>query len=97
MNTPSLVRSRGVIGRKAKADMYQKEHDALFASIRSGNPINNGDFMTKSALMGIMGAWRPTPASSSPGTRLMKSKEKTCRPVSLRVRLLAGAPRADAR
>jgi hypothetical protein len=35
--------------------MYQQEHNALFASIRSGNPINDGDWMTKSSLMGIMG------------------------------------------
>ena len=35
--------------------MYQQEHDELFASIRSGNPMNDGDFMTKSTLMGIMG------------------------------------------
>jgi hypothetical protein len=36
-------------------NMYQQEHNELFASIRSGNPINNGDWMTKSTLMGIMG------------------------------------------
>jgi predicted dehydrogenase len=34
---------------------YQEEHDALFASIRSGKPINNGDYMTKSTLMAILG------------------------------------------
>ena len=36
-------------------DMYQVEHDELFASIRAGNPINDGDRMVKSTLMGIMG------------------------------------------
>jgi predicted dehydrogenase len=36
-------------------DMYQQEHNELFASIRSGNPINNGDYMCKSSLMGILG------------------------------------------
>jgi predicted dehydrogenase len=36
-------------------DMYQNEHDELFASIRSGKPINNGDYMTKSTLLAIMG------------------------------------------
>jgi predicted dehydrogenase len=35
--------------------MYQNEHDELIASIRSGRPINNGDYMTKSTLMAIMG------------------------------------------
>ena len=36
-------------------DMYQAEHNELFASIRNGTPINNGDYMTKSTLMAIMG------------------------------------------
>ena len=36
-------------------DMYQNEHDELFASIRKGEPINNGDYMTKSTLLAIMG------------------------------------------
>jgi hypothetical protein len=36
-------------------DMYQHEHNELFASIRAGEPINNGEFMSKSTLMGIMG------------------------------------------
>jgi len=35
--------------------MYQAEHDALFKSIRDGEPINNGDYMAKSTLMAIMG------------------------------------------
>ncbi|HMF11786.1 MAG TPA: Gfo/Idh/MocA family oxidoreductase, partial [Gemmataceae bacterium] len=35
--------------------MYQNEHNELIASIRSGKPINNGDYMTKSSLMAIMG------------------------------------------
>ena len=35
-------------------DMYQNEHDALFASIRKGEPINDGDYMCKSTLMAIM-------------------------------------------
>ena len=36
-------------------DMYQIEHDELFASIRAGKPINDGDRMARSTLMGIMG------------------------------------------
>ncbi len=35
-------------------DMYLKEHQELFAAIRSGNPINNGDYMSKSTMMAIM-------------------------------------------
>lgn len=36
-------------------NMYQTEHDEFFASIRSGKPINDGDRMAKSTLLGIMG------------------------------------------
>jgi predicted dehydrogenase len=36
-------------------NMYREEHKELFASIRAGKPINNGGFMSKSTLMGIMG------------------------------------------
>jgi predicted dehydrogenase len=36
-------------------NMYQVEHDEFFASIRNSRPINNGEYMTKSTLMGIMG------------------------------------------
>jgi hypothetical protein len=36
-------------------DMYQNEHNELFASIRSGKPINNGDYMCQSTLLAIMG------------------------------------------
>jgi predicted dehydrogenase len=35
--------------------MYQTEHDELFAAIRSGKPINNGEYMAKSTLLAIMG------------------------------------------
>ncbi len=35
--------------------MYQTEHDELFASIRSGKPINNGPYMANSTLLAIMG------------------------------------------
>lgn len=36
-----------------KDDMYQNEHDELFAAIRKGEPINNGDYMCKSTMMAI--------------------------------------------
>jgi predicted dehydrogenase len=48
-----LWSSRSV--RRKKDNMYQNEHDELFASIRSGKPINNGEWMAKSTLMAIMG------------------------------------------
>jgi predicted dehydrogenase len=37
------------------SDMYQNEHDELFASIRSGKPINDGVRMAHSTLLAIMG------------------------------------------
>src|SRR5262249_35843199 len=34
--------------RGARDNMYQNEHNELFASIRAGNPINNGEYMSHS-------------------------------------------------
>jgi|SoiMethySBSTD1v2_1073268.scaffolds.fasta_scaffold15383_6 predicted dehydrogenase len=36
-------------------DMYQNEHDELFASIRKGEPIANGEYMCRTTLMALMG------------------------------------------
>jgi predicted dehydrogenase len=36
-------------------EMYRAEHEALFAAVRSGKPINNGGYMTNSTLLAIMG------------------------------------------
>ena len=38
-----------------RPNMYQVEHDELFASIRAGKPINDGTRMARTTLMGIMG------------------------------------------
>ena len=38
-----------------KNNMYQTEHDEFFASIRSGDYINDGDRMINSTMMAIMG------------------------------------------
>jgi predicted dehydrogenase len=57
-------RRRGLVLRTASGEraytgpaneMYQAEHNELFASIRSGRPINNGEYMAKSTLMAILG------------------------------------------
>lgn len=40
---------------KGRCNPYQKEHDELLASIRSGQPINNGHYMIDSTMMTIMG------------------------------------------
>jgi predicted dehydrogenase len=39
----------------AKGNMYELEHRELFASIRRGEPLWNGDYMCKSTLMAIQG------------------------------------------
>ena len=41
--------------RGEKANPYQIEQNELFASVRSGRPINNGRYMARSAMTGIMG------------------------------------------
>ena len=38
-----------------KYDMYQREHDVLFASIRKNEPINDGKRMATSTLLAMMG------------------------------------------
>ena len=47
------TRSGAISGEKN--NQSQTEHDELFASIRNGKPINNGEYMSKSTLMAIMG------------------------------------------
>jgi myo-inositol 2-dehydrogenase / D-chiro-inositol 1-dehydrogenase len=42
-------------GTKSKASAYDIEHVELFKAIRSGKPINNGDYMADSTLTGVMG------------------------------------------
>lgn len=36
-------------------NMYQSEHNEMFAAIRAGKPINNGEYMCNSTLMAILG------------------------------------------
>ncbi|MEZ6243240.1 MAG: Gfo/Idh/MocA family oxidoreductase [Phycisphaerales bacterium] len=36
-------------------DMYQREHDVLFKSIREGKPLNDGERMSKTTLLALMG------------------------------------------
>ncbi len=41
--------------RGPKPNMYEEEHRALFAGIRSGDPLNNGLYMARSTMLAIMG------------------------------------------
>lgn len=60
----------------AKNDMYQTEHDELFASIRAGKPLNDGDRMAKSTLMGIMGRMAAYTGAQVTWEMMLNSKEK---------------------
>ena len=42
-------------GPNGDSDMYQVEHDEMFAAIRAGKPINNGEQAANSTLLAIMG------------------------------------------
>ncbi len=61
--------------RARKQDMYQNEHNEMFASIRSGNPINDGDWMTKSTMMAIMGRMATYTGQLVTWEHVMLSKE----------------------
>jgi predicted dehydrogenase len=58
-----------------KDDMYQNEHNELFASIRAGKPINNGDYMTKSTMMAILGRMATYTGQIITWEKAMHSKE----------------------
>lgn len=57
-------------------DMYQTEHDELFASIRSGEPINDGIWMTHSCLMAIMGRMAAYTGQEITWEQALNSEEK---------------------
>lgn len=40
---------------QGQCDPYQTEHNKLFEGIRSGNPINCGDYMARSTMITVMG------------------------------------------
>ena len=55
--------------------MYQTEHDELFASIRNGKPINNGEYMAQSTLLAIMGRMAAYTGQEITWEMAMNSKE----------------------
>jgi myo-inositol 2-dehydrogenase/D-chiro-inositol 1-dehydrogenase len=59
-----------------KLSMYQIEHNELFASIRSGKPINDGHWMAQSTLVGIMGRMAAYTGQEVTWEQAMNSKEK---------------------
>jgi predicted dehydrogenase len=61
--------------KKDEDDMYQNEHDELFASIRSGKPINDGERMAKSTMMAILGRMASYTGKVITWDQAMNSKE----------------------
>lgn len=57
-------------------DMYQQEHDELFASIRKGEPINDGKWMAQSTLMAIMGRMAAYTGQEITWEQALNSQEK---------------------
>jgi predicted dehydrogenase len=51
----SITGQRAWQTRGRDNNFYQTEHDELFASIRNGRPLNNGEYMVKSTQMAILG------------------------------------------
>jgi len=62
--------------RGPKTDMYQQEHDELFASIRSGKPINDGEWMAHSTMLAIMGRMAAYTGQEVTWEEALNSKEK---------------------
>ncbi len=59
-----------------KVDMYQTEHNELFASIRNRKPINDGSWMAHSTLMGLMGRMAAYTGQQISWEQAINSQEK---------------------
>jgi myo-inositol 2-dehydrogenase / D-chiro-inositol 1-dehydrogenase len=57
-------------------NMYQREHDLLFASIRKGQPLNDGKRMATSTLLAIMGRMAAYTGQQVTWEQAMNSQEK---------------------
>lgn len=59
-----------------KNDMYQAEHDVLFASIRQGKPVNDGERMATSTLLALMGRMAAYTGQQITWDQALNSQEK---------------------
>lgn len=59
-----------------KNDMYQYEHDVLFASIRNSKPINDGERMATSTLLAMMGRMAAYTGQQITWDQALNSKEQ---------------------
>ena len=73
---PRITGETNWVFQAQRNDMYQAEHDALFASIRKGQPINDGVWMAHSTLMGIMGRMAAYTGQQVTWEQAMNSQDK---------------------
>ena len=59
-----------------RVNMYQQEHNELFASIRKGEPINDGEWMMQSTMMSILGRMAAYTGQTITWEQAMNSKER---------------------
>lgn len=62
--------------RGDRPDMYVQEHKEFFASLRAGHPINDGDRMCTSTMVGIMGRMAAYTGQSISYEEALNSQEK---------------------
>jgi predicted dehydrogenase len=67
---PNKWRHRG-----SRTDMYQAEHDEMFAALRAGKPINNGEHAAASTLLALMGRTAAYTGQVVTPEMILKSKE----------------------
>ena len=58
-----------------KGDMYQIEHNEMFAAIRAGKPINNGEQAAWSTLLALIGRTAAYTGQIITPEKILKSKE----------------------
>ena len=56
--------------------MYQREHDVLFASVRKGQPINDGKRMATSTMLAMMGRMAAYTGQEISWDQALNSQEK---------------------
>lgn len=58
-----------------KPNMYVAEHEALFQSIRNGQPINNGLYMSRSSMLAVLGRMATYTGKTITWEQAINSKE----------------------
>ena len=62
-------------GPAKKANPYQTEHDELFAGLRAGKIINNGDYMIQSTMVAVLGRMATYTGQKITWEKALASKE----------------------